>query len=185
MANRTCTVDGCERKHMGRGLCSAHYHRWRRTGRVGDARVNDQKISRTTNPICAVVGCDRPTHSRGWCANHYSRFWRHGHPTEVGCSSGRELAPARGDISYNHAHRRLRAQLGRASERLCRNGCGRMASHWAYDHSDPNELEDDEGLYSLDPDRYWAMCPSCHVRHDRAMRHIRETGQLERYLGIA
>lgn len=60
-----------------------------------------------------------------------------------------------------------------------------MASHWAYDHSDPNELEDDEGLYSLDPDRYWAMCPSCHVRHDRAMRHIRETGQLERYLGIA
>lgn len=29
---RACTVDGCERKVVSRGLCFAHYQRWRRHG---------------------------------------------------------------------------------------------------------------------------------------------------------
>ena len=28
-----CSVDGCEREHEARGLCSPHYMRWRREGR--------------------------------------------------------------------------------------------------------------------------------------------------------
>jgi hypothetical protein len=28
----TCTVDGCDRVHMGRGLCNSHYSRWLRGG---------------------------------------------------------------------------------------------------------------------------------------------------------
>lgn len=35
MANRTCTVDGCNRKHMARGLCVSHYDRWKRDGHPG------------------------------------------------------------------------------------------------------------------------------------------------------
>lgn len=27
-----CSVDGCERRHLARGLCSLHYQRWRRHG---------------------------------------------------------------------------------------------------------------------------------------------------------
>ena len=28
MADRTCSIDGCERKHYGRGMCSGHYQQW-------------------------------------------------------------------------------------------------------------------------------------------------------------
>lgn len=32
MAERTCTIEGCERRHYGHGLCNMHYCRWRKTG---------------------------------------------------------------------------------------------------------------------------------------------------------
>lgn len=32
MAERTCTIEGCERPHYGRGLCNTHYCRWRKNG---------------------------------------------------------------------------------------------------------------------------------------------------------
>jgi hypothetical protein len=28
MANRTCSVDGCDRKHAARGMCHKHWKRW-------------------------------------------------------------------------------------------------------------------------------------------------------------
>lgn len=30
--NRTCTVEGCDRKHSAKGYCAAHYQRWQNTG---------------------------------------------------------------------------------------------------------------------------------------------------------
>ncbi len=32
MSNRTCSVEGCGRLHLARGLCSLHYQRWKRFG---------------------------------------------------------------------------------------------------------------------------------------------------------
>lgn len=32
MAERTCTVYGCERRHYAKGLCTMHYARWRKHG---------------------------------------------------------------------------------------------------------------------------------------------------------
>lgn len=32
MANGTCSIDGCEKRHYARGWCSTHYDRWRRHG---------------------------------------------------------------------------------------------------------------------------------------------------------
>ena len=32
MANRTCSIDGCDGKVVGRGWCSKHWQRWRRLG---------------------------------------------------------------------------------------------------------------------------------------------------------
>lgn len=29
---KICSVDGCDRKHMAKGLCDTHYNLWRRTG---------------------------------------------------------------------------------------------------------------------------------------------------------
>lgn len=39
MANRTCSIDGCERRVLARGWCHAHYQQWYRTGSpTGTAR---------------------------------------------------------------------------------------------------------------------------------------------------
>lgn len=35
MTKKICSIPGCARAHNARGWCSAHYHRWRRTGRTG------------------------------------------------------------------------------------------------------------------------------------------------------
>ena len=32
MNHRTCTIEGCSRKHSGRGWCTYHYGKWRKTG---------------------------------------------------------------------------------------------------------------------------------------------------------
>lgn len=39
MAQRTCTVDGCERKHLARGLCGTHYNKTRYTSRERHPKV--------------------------------------------------------------------------------------------------------------------------------------------------
>lgn len=41
MAHRTCSVEGCEKPHYGRGLCSPHYQRHRRAGTMPDTRKPD------------------------------------------------------------------------------------------------------------------------------------------------
>jgi hypothetical protein len=32
MANRTCSIDNCGKKHFGRGYCSGHYYKWNKYG---------------------------------------------------------------------------------------------------------------------------------------------------------
>lgn len=32
MGERTCTIEGCEKRHVARGWCDTHYCRWKRTG---------------------------------------------------------------------------------------------------------------------------------------------------------
>ena len=41
MSGRVCSVDGCDRRHYGRGLCSLHYQRHRRAGTMPDERKPD------------------------------------------------------------------------------------------------------------------------------------------------
>lgn len=69
------------------------------------------------------------------------------------------------DIGYGQAHTRVRKARGKASQAVCT--CGRAATDWAYDGLDENEKTSPEGLvYSADPDRYVAMCRSCHLKQD-------------------
>ncbi|NXY93390.1 hypothetical protein HYE82_02980 [Streptomyces sp. BR123] len=73
---------------------------------------------------------------------------------------------------YAQAHRNIRKALGPASGYRCWLRCGAAADEWAYDHTDPNERRDVDGLsagipYSMDPTRYVALCKSCHVKFDK------------------
>lgn len=40
---RTCSVEGCERKHEARGYCKMHWKRWRRTGDVSDVSPSNNR----------------------------------------------------------------------------------------------------------------------------------------------
>ena len=73
MADRTCSIEGCDSPVAGRGWCNAHWLRWQRFG---------DPLAVLLGPwwpeICRVDGCDKPTRSRGWCHTHYSRWKRTG-----------------------------------------------------------------------------------------------------------
>lgn len=64
MAERTCDVDGCERAHLARGMCSSHYGTWHRrlNGRTNNHKYFDitceqcgepAKSSRPTGRFCS------------------------------------------------------------------------------------------------------------------------------------
>lgn len=74
--NRECKVEGCGRLVAGRGWCSTHYSRWRRTGDpqseipVPSGAVRSQE--------CRVSPCDGVLYSKGLCEPHYRRSRRTG-----------------------------------------------------------------------------------------------------------
>lgn len=50
VSQRTCTIDGCERSHLARGMCSSHYGAWHR-------RINGRTNNRSSFEIrCIVCG---------------------------------------------------------------------------------------------------------------------------------
>lgn len=62
MAERTCSIEGCEGKFLARGLCRPHYARWRAANAAP----------------CTVEGCDHLGRQRGLCGMHYQRVVAHG-----------------------------------------------------------------------------------------------------------
>jgi hypothetical protein len=71
MADRLCTIEGCQRRHKSRGLCHTHYMRLRRRG---DPAVT--LLDRAHPETCTVDGCSRPWRSRGYCGMHLQRFYK-------------------------------------------------------------------------------------------------------------
>lgn len=77
MTERICSIEGCGRKHYGRGWCERHWRRWRTTG-------STDLQPRPLRPTgCAIDGCDKPRAAREWCKTHYDRWYRHGDPNVV------------------------------------------------------------------------------------------------------
>lgn len=66
MPQSTCSIDGCEGKHKGRGWCAKHYMRWLTHG--------DPTIAwASKGQGCEVDGCGRAFKSGGLCSFHYTR----------------------------------------------------------------------------------------------------------------
>lgn len=95
-----CTIDGCNEFCVGRGWCSSHYYRWRRSGSPDfPAKVTE----------CAVDGCGNPgPFTRGWCYRHYSRWYHTGsleklvRPGNQACSVCGSPARAKGLCSLHY-----------------------------------------------------------------------------------
>lgn len=70
---KPCSIEGCERPHWARGLCSAHYQRWRKNGDpLADRRRKRQR--------CSIEGCSTVAHGHRLCHSHYMKWRRHGDP---------------------------------------------------------------------------------------------------------
>lgn len=76
MATVECSVANCSQRPKARGLCAAHYGRFRRHGDPTSGR----RPPASASAACGVDECVRPAHSNGWCAVHYQRWVRHGDP---------------------------------------------------------------------------------------------------------
>lgn len=159
MAQRTCSIEDCGRPHAGRGYCSVHYQRWRR---LGDAKADLRQYP----TVCSFEDCERHVLARGWCRTHYSHWWKHGDPAISLKPPGAK--PRESAVGYYAAHYRVYDARGKAAQHIC--GCGSRAAHWAYNHTDPQELVDQSSgfPYSLDVSRYVPMCVSCHRLFDKA-----------------
>lgn len=79
---RKCSVEGCERKHYGKGLCTMHYDRVRSGRGIGPAYQLQEHNSRTSD-TCSIEGCTKPFYGRGYCRTHYYRWKRNGDPSIV------------------------------------------------------------------------------------------------------
>lgn len=72
LPRQICSVDGCMRPHVARGLCTGHYQRWRK----GHDLTPPMKPSMTRDDTCTIEGCGKPHAALGYCAMHYSRARR-------------------------------------------------------------------------------------------------------------
>lgn len=82
--------------------------------------------------------------------------------------NGKDLtAPPRtgGVVKYPMAHHRVKKLWGPARQYQC-IGCGSQAQEWAYDGTDPAQLSDPLGPYSIHPEFYVPMCVPCHRKFD-------------------
>lgn len=68
MPNRTCTVAECERPHLAKQMCSAHYRRAKRGAPLTDP------IRGSASDICIVEDCGRDSQHFGWCFTHHKRW---------------------------------------------------------------------------------------------------------------
>jgi len=70
MPQRTCSVDGCEKKYHANGLCNTHNERQR----LGLSLAPPVRQYERGERLCKAPGCDKPRACSGtYCQTHYMR----------------------------------------------------------------------------------------------------------------
>lgn len=124
-----CSVEECEKptghKGTARGLCSMHYHRWRRNG---DPLIRTQQA---VIAECTIEGCGKPHDAKGLCSAHITNLRRHGTPTprrNYEVVDGKRICLDCGlDLPLSNFHRRLNSWAAR---------CKPCQSAWAKAYRD-------------------------------------------------
>lgn len=160
-----CKITDCDRPVAGRGWCKMHWKRWRTNG--DPLKIKLPGVDWQVKGKCSI--CGKPVHAHGFCSKHLSRYLKTGDPLKVSDLRGRPLSGEQ--PGYDAVHRRLRRSRGPAKNFACVD-CGKPATGWSYDNSDPAELRQMVRgrilAYSLDPARYQPRCTGCHRKFDRA-----------------
>lgn len=166
MADRTCSVDGCQRPVYCKGLCSMHYDRIR-YGLPMDA--SPMRVPRDGH--CSHETCDRTIRAKGLCNMHYQRAvngkdmdappkgvkpescihgacpqpvyakglcQQHYERQRAGIDMDDPRRPRIDNPGYATIHARLKCDRGKASAHACID-CGGPARDWSYDHADSDE----------------------------------------------
>lgn len=80
-----CRFSECDRKPVGRGLCSAHWRQW---SKYGEGGLKPLKGFEPKPSQCTYATCCKPVRSNGLCGGHYKMSLR-----------GEELRPLGRQIS--------------------------------------------------------------------------------------
>ena len=82
-STRTCTIDGCTKPLLAKGMCAMH--RWR-TRKHGDPHKGSRAEWRASKQgrTCTLPGCDKPYRGRGYCQSHYMKWYETGDPHAAG-----------------------------------------------------------------------------------------------------
>ncbi len=72
MAQRVCSVEGCDSRAVARGWCKLHYSRVRKHG---DPHAFFRRFIEP-DALCSVEGCDSREIAKGLCRLHYQRVYR-------------------------------------------------------------------------------------------------------------
>lgn len=79
MAERTCSIQGCSKRHYSRGWCTKHYQRWQKWG---DPEHQPFSSLRIPAPDRFWVKVDKTRSCWNWTgarnAGDYGRFWKDG-----------------------------------------------------------------------------------------------------------
>ena len=92
---KICTINGCERIHMSKGLCKMHYSRLKRNGDVGQAKPLINIIAKPIR-LCSIDNCNREHDSLGLCSMHHSRLKRTGNVGSV--ESTKDMPPKKCNV---------------------------------------------------------------------------------------
>ncbi len=73
---RVCSMEGCHKKHFGKGLCATHYARFRQHG------TTDQPVKERQSDLrCTIGDCQNKRLANGLCRTHYERLRNQGRLT--------------------------------------------------------------------------------------------------------